>query len=187
MKTDRKGVPYRTVFDQFLSPAKRLTKAINTSDVDWVLALCNTGNAPLNYRLTSLERPEGMSSNADNGTTLMHWFVHHKSYAGVECLLKQQFDPNIGTFFRETPAHWAADDGNEELLLLLFEYGADFALCKSQRGSFMFEDPYCPNVFEIFKSKTGRNLSQEELSARVLHRHIEESVTCTEPARKRKM
>ena len=187
MKKDRKGVPYRSIFDQFLSPSKRLNKALDKSDVDWVIALCKNGNVSANYRLNSLDRPEGMSSNADNGTSLLHWFVHHNSHEGVETLLKQGADPNIGTFFRETPAHWAADEGNEALLLLLFEYGADFELCKSQRGSFMWEDPYCPNVFQIFKSKTGTDLSQEDLSARLIQHHLDNTVTQTAPHRIRKM
>lgn len=187
MKKDRKGIPYRSIFDQFLSPSKRLHKAINKSDVAWVLALCENGSVAVNYRLNPLERPQGMSSNADNGTSLLHWFVHHNSYEGVKTLLKQGANPNIGTFFRETPAHWAADEGNEEMLLLLFEYGADFELCKSQRGNFMWEDPYCPNVFQIFKSKTGNDLRHEDLSARVIQHHIDNSGTETSSARKRKM
>lgn len=187
MKFDRFGSPYRSFFDKFLSAEKKLNKAIDKKDVEWVVALIGTHQVPMNYRLSPLERWDGLSSQQDNGTSLMHWLVYHDSLEGVKSLLAQGHDPNIQTFFRETPAHWAAEEGNEEMLLLLFSHGADFELCKSQRGSFVFEDPYCPNVFQIFKTKTGKLWTAEDLSTLVLKKNIEASVYQNAPSRLRKM
>lgn len=187
MKFDRLGNPYRSFFDKFLSSEKKLNKALDKKDVEWVVALISKNQVPMNYRLSPLERWDGLSSQQDNGTSIMHWLVHHNSLEGVEALLKQGNDPNIRTFFRETPAHWAAEEGNEDMLLLLFSHGADFELCQSQRGSFVFEDPYCPNVFEIFKTKTGKLWTAEDLSAYILKKNIEASVSQNAPTRLRKM
>ena len=187
MKFDRKGSPYRNLFDQFLSSDKKLARAISKNDVDLVVALIKNKEVPLNYRLSSLERPQGLSSQTDNGGSLMHWLVARNSFDGVECLLEQGQDPNIRTFFKETPAHWAASDGNEDMLVLLFAHGADFELCQSQRGSFVFEDPYCPNVFQLFKTKTGKEWTKEDFSAHALKKNIESNISQSAPSRLRKM
>lgn len=187
MKFDRTGSPYRNLFDQFLSSDKKLLRAIKKDDVDLVVALIENKEVPLDYRLSSLKRPEGLSPQTDNGGSLMHWLVARNSLKGVEGLLKQGQDPNIRTFFRETPAHWAAGDGNEDMLVLLFAHGADFELCQSQRGSFVFEDPYCPNVLQLFKTKTGQEWTKEDFSAHALKKNIETNISSSAPSRLRKM
>lgn len=187
MHFDRKNIPYRNLFDRFLKPSKRLDKALSKTDVDLVVALIESGHAPVNFRLSPLERASGMSSYQDNGSSLLHWLVFQKSYKGVESLLMKGADPNIRTFFNETPAHWAAENADEEMLLILFKHGADFTICQSQRGSFALEDPYTPNVFQIFKGKSGQNLSAEDFSSRILRRSIEQNIECDAPERKRKM
>lgn len=163
MQKDEKGYPYKNILDRFKDPSKRFENAVKTFNQEMLAAFIEAEYPEKNTRLTPLERQSNQSSMTDNGQTVLHFFVRKKNYLIVEKMLQQGNDPNICTFFKETPAHWAAEEGDLNMLLLLQKYGADFSKTISQRGTMMWEEPYNPDVYQIYKAKTGSNLENDLL------------------------
>lgn len=175
MKHDRQGHPYRNLVDRLRSPKQRFDKAIASYDCPMVVELVKSKAIEPNHRLNPVVCPQ--DAHTDSGFSLLHWMVINRFYDGCRALLEVGADPNIATFFKETPSHWAGDEGDEDMLFLLFEHGADLSLQRGARGRFVVDDnPYNPTPLELFNMRTQQRLTIEDLSAKLLNRRISQNI-----------
>jgi uncharacterized protein len=72
-----------------------------------------------------LEAGADVSAAESNGTTALHWAVHHGSIELVQQLLKAGADVNAANRYGATPISEAAVLGDQALMQLLLEAGAD--------------------------------------------------------------
>lgn len=187
MKHDRQGHPYRNFVDRLRNPSQRFSKAIAAYDCEMVVALVNSHAIDPNHRLNAVSLP--WDGHTDSGFSVLHWMVINRFHNGCRSLLEMGANPNIQTFFRETPSHWAGEEGDEEMLLILLEHGADMSLQQGARGTFAEDNPYTPTPLDVFNRKTEQRLTIEDLSAKLLNQKISQNINpeVATPSPKRKM
>ena len=115
----------------------------------------------------------------------MHVCVSQKEDTLVLRLLQQGADPNIKTFFNETPLHYAARKRNKELLCVLIAFGGDMSLRPSKRGTYVEDMAPSPSVLEIYQQASGQNTTQEELEKEAITKALPQNQSPLKSPRKK--
>ena len=165
LRKDQHGVPYRGIFGFNMPFEKRFFRALKKGDRELALLLVECGAVSPDIILDPGPRPPNMSSYVDSGFSFMHRLVLQKDYEGVERLLLCSADPNIGTFFRESPVFYAAKQADLRMIKLLFAYGGDLNKRNALRGNYVDDNQEpAETPREVFLKKTGIDLTPEFLS-----------------------
>ena len=179
LKYDKHNIPYRTLFQRFQSPQARAARALHVGDWEMAVALVEAGVIDANERLDPKERSDDVSAFTDTGHCLIHRVT--LSLGDDISLLRRLLDaganPNSLTFFSETAAHYAARGGREDMLAVLMEYGANFDLKPSIRGTFYDENVCEYTVMEHYNRATKQSLTVDEFRARIQSQAMKSAIS----------
>jgi hypothetical protein len=163
VKTDRKGIPFRTFGDRFRSAEGRLFNAAEVGDVDLVLGLLATKKVRPQCGLKGGDSP--MAEHV--GRTPMHLASASGRFEVVEALLAAGASPDCATVYAETPLHQAASHGHMHILALLASHGGnlnrsalrEFSGHSSARSPLDLADgKYDPAAHDVYRAARDRTL-----------------------------
>ena len=165
------------ILEKIQDPRTRLLSAIERGDLDYIEAALEKGEvdikSPLKPLMTLSEwsdrRWAGVnpaiklpapyfgpfSKSSDSGQGILHYTIVNgeveKIAPMLKLFLKAGADPNLKTFDRYTPLHYAALNSMLKELFILIEHGGDYN-ARPSSGATMMRDHYqTPNVLEKLK------------------------------------
>ena len=172
MKLDKNNIPYQKNWERLLPVKKRVSRALRRQNLPLLVEMVGCNLVDPNIRLCPIERPASLSSYSDNGYSLLHMCVLDDQFDLVKKLLENGADPNIQTYFRETPLHHAARRKSLEIVCLLVEFGGNMLLHPSKRGNYLEDTPVPKNALDAYEEATGHKLTLEDVQKHILKKQL---------------
>lgn len=217
IKTDRKGFPFANLRDRFRKPEQRLFQAVRQGNFEIFKAFIESNSFSASMRVKPLWTREQTSNfrserrknsdyaytenknhpymaGEDSGQSLLHYVITHAPSAQqsemMMYLLSKGADPNVKTFFHETPLHYAAYNNQIEALAILVAHGGDLNAHASSRSNYVEDNPYWPTPIQMLDDDLRQEYEHESeaklkaiFSAKYLQSQTPETLRSRAPMR----